>query len=147
MDPEAQHPKSVLPYLPEIEAFAKHTYHYVVYRILKLVSLALELPEDYLWGLHDQNGTIGAASQRYMGYFPRSEEHEVATAGTWSKGHTDCTSPPTHRSFIADFRLQTTVFRCYIPNLSLRYRSSPRRTSGNGSNTSTAPSLSTLPML
>ncbi|WRT68845.1 uncharacterized protein IL334_005826 [Kwoniella shivajii] len=84
-----QHPEKLLPLIPEIKAFAEHTYKYVVYRILKLVSLALELPEDYLWGLHDHNGTIGAACQRLMGYFPRSEKDENATEGIWSKGHTD----------------------------------------------------------
>lgn len=65
----------------------------MVYRILKLVSLALELPEDYLWGLHDHNGPIGAACQRLMGYWPRSDEAEKATEGIWSRGHTDCMSP------------------------------------------------------
>lgn len=90
--PEGQHPPQLLPYLPEIRAFAEHTYYHVVYRILKLISLALELPEDYLWGLHDQTGAIGAACQRFMGYFPRSAEDEKATEGIWSKGHTDCES-------------------------------------------------------
>lgn len=79
-----------MPYIHEIQAFSEHTYHHVVYRILKLVSLALELPEDFLWGLHDHEGAIGAACQRFMGYFPRSVEHEKATEGIWSKGHTDC---------------------------------------------------------
>lgn len=90
--PESAHPAALLPYLPEIEAFASHTYNHVVYRILKLVSLALELPEDYLWGLHDHAGVLGAACQRFMGYFPRSESDDKATEGIWSKGHTDCTS-------------------------------------------------------
>lgn len=79
-----------MPYLPEIEAFAHHTYHHVVRQILRMVSLALELPEDYLWGLHDHEGVVGAACQRFMGYFPRSEEEEREAQGIWSKGHTDC---------------------------------------------------------
>jgi hypothetical protein len=79
-----------LPFIPEIRAFAEHTYHHVVYRILKLVSLALELPEDHLWDLHEKRGTIGAACQRFMGYFPRNEADDAATSGIWSKGHTDC---------------------------------------------------------
>lgn len=88
--PETQHPTALLPFLPEIEAFAHHTYHHVVRQILRLVSLALELPEEYLWGLHDHEGVVGAACQRFMGYFPRSEAEEAETAGIWSKGHTDC---------------------------------------------------------
>ncbi|WWD21543.1 hypothetical protein CI109_106029 [Kwoniella shandongensis] len=91
-DPDLKHPAKLLPLLPEIQAFAHHTYYHVVYRILKLVSLALELDEDYLWGLHDQNGVLGAACQRYMSYLPRNEEEEKATEGIWSKGHTDYNS-------------------------------------------------------
>ncbi|ORY28178.1 Clavaminate synthase-like protein [Naematelia encephala] len=91
-NPQGQHPPQLLPLLSEIQAFAEHTYRHVVYRILKLVSLALELPEDYLWGLHDQRGAIGADCQRYMGYFPRDDEQEQATGGIWSKGHTDYNS-------------------------------------------------------
>ncbi|KAL7422612.1 hypothetical protein Q5752_003260 [Cryptotrichosporon argae] len=89
VDTESQHPAKLLPLLPEIQAFAEHTCKHVVYRILKLVSLALELPEDYLWGLHDHEGAIGAACQRFMGYFPRNEADDKATEGIWSKGHTD----------------------------------------------------------
>jgi len=91
-DVGAQHPAGLLPFIPEIRAFAEHTYHHVVYRILKLVSLALDLPEEYLWGLHDHEGVIGAACQRFMGYYPRSEEDEIEAGGLWSKGHTDYNS-------------------------------------------------------
>ncbi|KAK8847452.1 hypothetical protein IAR55_005310 [Kwoniella newhampshirensis] len=91
-DPILKHPAKLLPLIPEIQEFAHHTYHYVVYRILKLVSLALELPENYLWGLHDHDGVIEAACQRYMSHLPRSEEDENATEGIWSKGHTDYNS-------------------------------------------------------
>ena len=88
---DGQHHPKLLPLIPEIEAFADYTYHHVVYRILKIVSLALQLPEDYLWGLHEQRGTLGAACQRFMGYFPRNAEDDKASQGIWSKGHTDCT--------------------------------------------------------
>lgn len=86
----APHPPAIQPYLPELRAFAEHTYKYVVYRILKLISLVLELPEDYLWGLHDHSEPIGAACLRLMGYYPRSAEDEAVTKGVWNKGHTDC---------------------------------------------------------
>ncbi|WWC98777.1 hypothetical protein V866_005670 [Kwoniella sp. B9012] len=91
-NPQDAHPSKLLPLIPEIESFARHTYFYVVYRILKLVSLALELPEDYLWELHEHTGTLGHACQRFMGYFPRDEKDEEATSGIWSKGHTDYNS-------------------------------------------------------
>ncbi|WWC72411.1 uncharacterized protein I206_106373 [Kwoniella pini CBS 10737] len=91
-NPSQNHPEKLLPLIPEIRSFAEHTYFYVVYRILKLVSLALELPEDYLWELHDHNGTLGHACQRFMGYFPRNQQDEKATEGIWSKGHTDYNS-------------------------------------------------------
>lgn len=89
-NPDKHVPPSLRPYLSEIQSFAEHTYHHIVYRILKLVSLALDLPEDYLWELHEHSGAIGHACQRYMGYFPRNASDDAATAGIWSKGHTDC---------------------------------------------------------
>ncbi|KAI9633810.1 Clavaminate synthase-like protein [Dioszegia hungarica] len=64
--PEGQHPPQLLPYLPEIRAFAEHTYYHT--------------------------GALGAACQRFMGYFPRTKEDEAATEGIWSKGHTDYNS-------------------------------------------------------
>ncbi|KAL1407808.1 hypothetical protein Q8F55_007243 [Vanrija albida] len=87
-----QHPPELLPFIPEIKAFAEHTYNHVVYRILKLVSLALELPEDYLWGLHDHTGNIGHACSRYMGYYPLSDAEAEAGDGVLSRGHTDYNS-------------------------------------------------------
>ena len=94
----SQHPESALPLLPEIEAFAQHTYHYIIRRILTLISLTLGLEPDALWNLHDHRAPIGAACQRYMRYSPRDEADEKATAGIWSKGHTDCKCGISNRS-------------------------------------------------
>lgn len=63
----------------------------MIRQILALISLALELDEDALWNLHDHRDPIGESCQRYMAYYPRSEDEEQVTSGVWSKGHTDCT--------------------------------------------------------
>jgi isopenicillin N synthase-like dioxygenase len=86
----SQHPETTAPFIPEIEAFAKYTYHHIIRRILTLISLTLELEPDALWKLHDHRSPIGAACQRYMRYTPRDKAEEEATSGIWSKGHTDC---------------------------------------------------------
>ncbi|KAG7530529.1 hypothetical protein FFLO_04955 [Filobasidium floriforme] len=85
----SQHPETTAPFIPEIEAFAKYTYHHIIRRILTLISLTLELEPDALWKLHDHRSPIGAACQRYMRYTPRDKAEEEATSGIWSKGHTD----------------------------------------------------------
>ncbi|RSH86304.1 uncharacterized protein EHS24_004546 [Apiotrichum porosum] len=90
-DPGFQHPDALRPLIPEIKAFAEHTYKFVVYRILKLISLALELPEDYLWALHDHDKIIGASCQRYMGYFPRGDDDDKPK-DIYIRGHTDYNS-------------------------------------------------------
>ncbi|CED82662.1 Iron/ascorbate family oxidoreductases [Phaffia rhodozyma] len=87
--PTKQHHPSVLPFLPEIQAFADYTNNHIVRRLFTLVSLVLELEEDALWKLHSQEKPIGASCQRFMGYFPRDEDAESKTDGIWSKGHTD----------------------------------------------------------
>lgn len=88
--PDAKHGPAITPFLPEIRDFAHHTYHYIVRRILGLISLVLGLEEDALWKLHDHDEPIGAACQRFMAYYPRTDAEEKSTTGIWTKGHTDC---------------------------------------------------------
>ncbi|KAL7412582.1 hypothetical protein BDY24DRAFT_435240 [Mrakia frigida] len=85
----SEHHPAVLPFLPEIRAFSDYTYNHIVKKILKIISLVLELDEDALWKLHGHEDPIGNACQRYMAYFPRNDEEDKATEGIWSKGHTD----------------------------------------------------------
>ncbi|ORY28945.1 hypothetical protein BCR39DRAFT_495734 [Naematelia encephala] len=81
-------PSTILPYLEEVKAFGAHTYNYIIKRILILISRVLELPDDYLWNLHDQNQPLGASSQRFMAYyFP--DVADTNTELVKGRGHTD----------------------------------------------------------
>ncbi|KAJ5907559.1 hypothetical protein N7495_000241 [Penicillium taxi] len=85
-------PSTIVPYIDEVEAFGSHTYNYIIKRILILISRVLELPDDYLWDLHDQNQPLGTSSQRFMTYyFPEDikEQDTFAKEDTFVKGHTD----------------------------------------------------------
>ncbi|KAJ7826494.1 Clavaminate synthase-like protein [Mycena olivaceomarginata] len=76
-----QHPEAVRPFLPEIEAFARHTH-------LTLMARGLELHEDALVDLHGFD-SVGETYVRFMKYYPRSEAEELKTNNVWLKGHTD----------------------------------------------------------
>ncbi|KAJ7820017.1 Clavaminate synthase-like protein [Mycena olivaceomarginata] len=83
-----QHPEAVRPFLPEIEAFARHNHFNVLHPILRLLARGLELPEDALVNLHGFE-SVGETYVRFMKYYPRSEAEELKTNNVWLKGHTD----------------------------------------------------------
>ncbi|CCM03603.1 uncharacterized protein FIBRA_05741 [Fibroporia radiculosa] len=83
-----QHPESLRPLLPEIEAFAKFNHIEILHTLLRLFALGLELPEDTFVNQHNYS----AADQsyvRFMKYYPRPEDEEIKTKNIWLKGHTD----------------------------------------------------------
>ncbi|KDQ32558.1 hypothetical protein PLEOSDRAFT_1073080 [Pleurotus ostreatus PC15] len=83
-----EHPQPIRPFLPEIEAFARHNHFNVVHPVLRLLALGLELDEETLVNIHGFNAP-GDAYVRFMKYYPRSEEDETRTKNVWLKGHTD----------------------------------------------------------
>ncbi|KAF8177668.1 Clavaminate synthase-like protein [Pholiota molesta] len=80
-----QHPEVLRPFLPEIEAFARHNHEEVLHPILRLLALGLELPEETLVNLHNYS----AVGETYGTHYPRSKEDEAKTNSVWLKGHTD----------------------------------------------------------
>ncbi|ESK85342.1 Clavaminate synthase-like protein [Moniliophthora roreri MCA 2997] len=82
------HPEAIRPFIPEVDAFARHNHFNVVQPILHLLALGLELPENTFVDMHDFNAT-GESFVRFMKYYPRSEEDEVKSKNVWFKGHTD----------------------------------------------------------
>ncbi|KII84323.1 hypothetical protein PLICRDRAFT_46193 [Plicaturopsis crispa FD-325 SS-3] len=82
------HPKPLRPFLPEIDAFARHNHFNVLHPILRLLALGLELPEDTFVQRHGFDA-VGETYVRFMKYYPRSEEEETKTNNVWLKGHTD----------------------------------------------------------
>ncbi|KDQ53494.1 hypothetical protein JAAARDRAFT_61208 [Jaapia argillacea MUCL 33604] len=81
-----QHPKPLQPFLPELEAFAKHNQFNVLHPMLRILALGLELPEETLVHLHPFQ-SAGETSGIFN--YPRSEEEEQKTKNVWLKGHTD----------------------------------------------------------
>ncbi|KAI3612076.1 Clavaminate synthase-like protein [Moniliophthora roreri] len=81
------HPEAIRPFIPEVDAFARHNHFNVVQPILRLLALGLELPENTFVDMHDFNAT-GESFVRFMKYYPRSEEDEVKSKNVWFKGHT-----------------------------------------------------------
>lgn len=82
------HPQALRPFLPEIDAFARHNHFNVIHPILRLVALSLELPEETLVEKHNFTGT-GESCVRFMKYYRRTKEEEEKSNNVWLKGHTD----------------------------------------------------------
>ncbi|EGN97173.1 hypothetical protein SERLA73DRAFT_161351 [Serpula lacrymans var. lacrymans S7.3] len=82
------HPRALRPFMPEIDAFARHNHTNVLQPILKLLALSLELPEDALVDKH-RFDVAGETAVRFMKYYKRSEEEEKLSSNVWLKGHTD----------------------------------------------------------
>ncbi|EGN97166.1 hypothetical protein SERLA73DRAFT_123949 [Serpula lacrymans var. lacrymans S7.3] len=78
------HPQALRPFLPELDAFARHNHINILHPILRLLALSLELPEDTLVKKHTFDAN-GVTAMRY----PRSEEEERLANNVWFKGHTD----------------------------------------------------------
>ncbi|KAH9944884.1 Clavaminate synthase-like protein [Amylocystis lapponica] len=83
-----EHPTALRPFLPEIEAFTSLCHTQVLHPILRLLALGMELPEESFVNVHNY-ARAGAASARFMKYFPRTDDEESKTNNVWLKGHTD----------------------------------------------------------
>lgn len=70
---------------PIIESFARHIHEKIVSKLLTLLAIILELPEDYFLKVHRYNEKSDC-HLRYMKYHRRSEKENVSK---WSNSHTD----------------------------------------------------------
>ncbi|EMD36756.1 hypothetical protein CERSUDRAFT_155040 [Gelatoporia subvermispora B] len=86
-----QHPRALVPLLPEIDTFVRFNHVEVLLPLLRLFALGLELPEDTFVHSHNFDAE-GETFVRFMKYFPRSEDEETKTKNVWLKGHTDWSS-------------------------------------------------------
>ncbi|RDB27660.1 hypothetical protein Hypma_003184 [Hypsizygus marmoreus] len=82
------HPEALRPFLPEIDAFARHNHFNILLPLLRLLATGLELPEDYFVNMHGFD-SVSETWLRFMKYYPRSTEDEEKTKNVWLKGHTD----------------------------------------------------------
>ena len=82
------HPPVVEHHRAEIEAFQRHIAQDTVRKLLMLVALVLELPEDALTNGHGYDD-VSDCHLRYMIYHARSAEENAKFQNVYSKGHTD----------------------------------------------------------
>lgn len=85
---ERAHPDIINAHRAEIEQFARHINDDVVGKLLTLLAIVLELPEDFFLQKHryDQRSDCHL---RYMKYHRRTPEVNEALGNVWVKGHTD----------------------------------------------------------
>ncbi|KAG6890158.1 hypothetical protein C0992_002963 [Termitomyces sp. T32_za158] len=84
-----EHPEALRPFLPEIDAFARHNHFNVLLPLLRLLALGLELPEETFVEKHSFGSDLTDSWIRMMKYYPRSSDDEMKTKNVWLKGHTD----------------------------------------------------------
>ncbi|KAF2112237.1 hypothetical protein BDV96DRAFT_634013 [Lophiotrema nucula] len=83
-------PECIKPFMDEITSFSNYLTYSVNYRLLKLLSRALELPDDYLWeNIQSQGGPVGDGYFRHALFYPLLGEDKERRKGVRMYGHTD----------------------------------------------------------
>ncbi|OJJ41828.1 hypothetical protein ASPWEDRAFT_56824 [Aspergillus wentii DTO 134E9] len=85
---ERTHPDVIHRHRDEIERFHRFIHEGIVYRLLRLIAIILELPEDFLIPGHSYEGNSDC-HLRYMIYRARSAEENAKFENLYSRGHTD----------------------------------------------------------
>lgn len=85
---ERSHPEVVHQNRAEIEKFQSQIAEDTIQKLLTLISIVLELPEDYLSNGHKYND-LSDCHLRYMIYRARTPEENASFQNIYSKGHTD----------------------------------------------------------
>jgi isopenicillin N synthase-like dioxygenase len=85
---EREHPQVLRQHWDEIERFHRHVHEHVAYKLLRLLAIILEVPEDQIENghLYDSNCDSGL---RYMMYRARPAEVNEQFKDLYSRGHTD----------------------------------------------------------
>jgi isopenicillin N synthase-like dioxygenase len=86
---ERKHPDVIKQNYAEIERFHRHIHESVVYKLLRLIAIILELPdEDFLVNAHLYQDN-SECFLRYMRYLARSTEENENFQNLYLRGHTD----------------------------------------------------------
>lgn len=85
---ERSHPDLIHEHRPEIERFQRHIAEDVIQKLLVLISIVLELPDDYLSNGHHYKDPSDC-HLRYMIYRARTPEENAKYQNLYSRGHTD----------------------------------------------------------
>ncbi|PVH93696.1 Clavaminate synthase-like protein, partial [Periconia macrospinosa] len=85
---ERAHPPIINSHREEIETFAQHIHNSVVGKLLVLLAIILELPENFFLEKHRYD-QLSDCHLRYMKYHARTPSQNQALSNIWVKGHTD----------------------------------------------------------
>jgi isopenicillin N synthase-like dioxygenase len=85
---ERSHPDIINQYSREIEEFSRHMHENVSYKILRILALMLELPEDQFVDGNRYEDECDS-SIRYMLYHARSPKENTTFDNVYFRGHTD----------------------------------------------------------
>lgn len=85
---ERTHPEIIHTHRASIERFHRHIHENIVFKLLRLIAIILELPEDYLLPGHSYEGDSDC-HLRYMLYRARSPEENARFENLYTRGHTD----------------------------------------------------------
>jgi len=85
---ERSHPEVVRAHYEEIEKFHRHIHQDTVQKLLSLIAIILEVPEERLRDAHTYNGNSDC-HLRYMIYRARTAEENAKAQNLYSRGHTD----------------------------------------------------------
>lgn len=82
------HPPLIREHWEEIEKFGRHVDDEIVSKLLVLLAIILELPEEYFLNSH-RYSKKSDSHLRYMKYRARTPEENQRIGNVWLKGHTD----------------------------------------------------------
>lgn len=108
------HPQVILDAWPKIDTFSKHIHNSVVHKLLILIAIILELPEDHFLKTHRYTANSDC-HLRYMKYNRRPASTNDALSGVWVKGHTD------FGSLTLLFRQPVAALQVYTPANEWKY--------------------------
>lgn len=85
---ERTQPEAIRAHKTEIESFQRHVAEDTVQKLLALIAIVLELPEDYLTNGHRYDD-VSDCHLRYMIYRARTPEENAKYQNLYSRGHSD----------------------------------------------------------
>lgn len=85
---ERSHPEVIQRHWAEIKRFHRFVHENIVHKLLRLIAIILELPENFLLDGHSHAGNSDC-HLRYMIYRARSAEENARYENLYARGHTD----------------------------------------------------------
>ncbi|KAF8857059.1 gibberellin 2-oxidase [Acephala macrosclerotiorum] len=86
--PNRKVPPVLEPYMPETRNIMYHVRDVVLYKLLILLAMSLELPEEKVLATHAR-GECSSEYYRFSGYSPLTAEEKIKSRGLFMPGHAD----------------------------------------------------------